>query len=184
LDQLERHVALRAPEPDPVAAEAERWCAQALDCTLADLDVDDLARVEQLLLEAPDFAHPLLLRACLARPGDREPPDGEACLVWTRRRWGYLMAADDPEAQALCQQLEAWAAAPGRPYLRGADLRLVLARLGVEWANMNFLELRRLVDLASDLKYTEALCRSATSSPRISVAKTIAPSRSRVPSRQ
>ena len=61
------------------------------------------------------------------------------------------MAADDPEAQPLCRQLEAWAADPERAYLRGADLRLVFVALGVEWAHTSFLELRRLASLCAAL---------------------------------
>ena len=165
LTTLER----RAPRaPDPVVAEFERWCEQVLGCTFDDLDSDDFMRVEQLLHEAPDFACPLLLRACINSPEDREPakPGGQYCSqipgqeamqwltpdtpewraysAWQRRRWGYLVAADDPEAQPLCRQLEAWAVDPGRAYLRGADLRLVFVTLGVEWAHTSFLELRRL----------------------------------------
>ena len=172
LTTLER----RAPRaPDPVIAEPERWCEQVLGCTFDDLDTDDLARVEQLLNEAPGFAHPLLLRACVARPEDREPakpggqyrsqipgqramqwltpdtPEWRAYSAWQRRRWGYLVPADDPEAQPLCRQLEAWAADPERAYLRGADLRLVFVALGVEWAHTSFLELRRLASLCAAL---------------------------------
>ena len=142
LTTLER---LTPRTPDPVVAEAERWCSQVLGCTFDDLDSDDFARVEQLLNEAPDFAHPLLLRAVLGRPEDREPAEPpDVRTQWQRRRWGYLVAADDPEAIPLCRQLEAWATDPGRAYLGGADLRLMFVTLGVEWADTSFFELRRL----------------------------------------
>ena len=80
-----------------------------------------------------------------------DTPELRAYSTWQRRRWGYLTAADDPEAQALCRRLEAWAVDPGRAYLRGADLRLVLVTLGVEWAHTSFLELRRLASLCAGL---------------------------------
>jgi hypothetical protein len=116
--------------------------------------------VIQLLSEAPDFAHPLLLRACLARPDDREPampkghhdtPERRTYTTWIRRRWGYLTAVDDPEAQRLWQRLEGWASAPDRAYLRSADLRLLFARLGVEQSDVGYFELLRLVDLCTAL---------------------------------
>ena len=73
LTTLER-LAPRAP--DPVVAESERWCEQVLGCTFDDLDSDDFARVEQLLNEAPGFAHPRLVAGVRQRP--REPGAGEA----------------------------------------------------------------------------------------------------------
>jgi hypothetical protein len=152
--------------PDPGIAEVDRWCEAALGCTFDDLDADDLRRIEMLLLEAPEFAHPLLLRACIARAEDREPPqpktprpavidadpEWSAWMAWTRRRWGYVPARDDPEAWPLGQQLEAWATSPDRAYLRGADLRLTLHHAGVlPWDGLNLFELRRLVSLCTAL---------------------------------
>ena len=167
---------LAAYEERASCAEAEQVLEQAfehaLGRTLDELDGDELDRVIQLLREAPDHAHPLLVRTCLTRPEDREPaqPAGKYCRQipgqgtqwftpdtdewriysqWWRRRWGYLTAANDPEAQALCAWIEAWAVSPDRDYLHNADLRLLFARLGVD--AMGYLELRRLVDLCAAL---------------------------------
>src|SRR5918994_507516 len=110
---------LAAYEERASCAEAEQVLEQAfehaLGRTLDELDGDELDRVIQLLREAPDHAHPLLVRTCLTRPEDREPaqPAGKYCRQipgqgtqwftpdtdewriysqWWRRRWGYLTA--------------------------------------------------------------------------------------------
>lgn len=69
----------KAPRPDPrdeAMAAAETTFEQALGCPLSELPADDLHRVLQLIAEAPAFAHPLVLRACVGRPEDREPELG------------------------------------------------------------------------------------------------------------
>jgi hypothetical protein len=173
----------RLPQPaSPRDAELRRvdaWLSTACGCTFDELAADDLCRIMQLLDEGGDFAHPLILRAFVTPPEDREPakpalhglpsppknvpwedprvappadtPEWRAWKRWQRRRWGYDTAAGDPEAAAIAGQLQAWAASPERPYLRGADLALLFARLGVEWPAMGYFDLRRLAALCAAL---------------------------------
>jgi hypothetical protein len=162
VDTLQAKIAPRA-DFDALADEATRWCERVLGVAFDDLDYDDLDRVMQLLDEAPDCAHPLVLRACLARPEDREPrgprprddatdPEWLGYITWQRRRWGYQTAANDPEVMELAQRIEAWAMSADRAYLRGADLRLVFARLGIlPWGEPRYFDLRRLADLCAVL---------------------------------
>jgi hypothetical protein len=180
--RLARVEAQVRPPQDTRLLEIERWCEAALGCAIDEVDDEELHRVLQLLNEAPDFAHPLLLRACLSRPEDRDPkkpdkprpveigddgrprhlcdsdprraspgPEWDAWTIWQRRRWGYLTASNDPEAQSLTVWIEEWAANPRRAYRRGVDLRLWLRLLGAELRDMGYLELRRLVDLCRTL---------------------------------
>jgi hypothetical protein len=175
LDRRLRQLEGKVPPPSRDAAldEFGRAFEGMIGASLADLVLEELDRLQQMLREVPGCPASLL-RACLARTEDREPerPDGQWCRVnaqgqrqwftpdtpewrthstWQRRRWGYLTAKDDPEAMALAQRVAAWAASPDRAYLRGADLRLLLVRLGVDLAETGFLELRRLVDLCAAL---------------------------------
>jgi hypothetical protein len=171
---------LKPPRSEEVS-EGERAVLDAIGVAdWSDLSYDDLERIGQLAKEAPDFAHPLIIKACVARPEDREPdppcplsafprrpdnvpwedprveppadtPEWHAWKLWDRRYWGFLKAEDDPEAAAIAERIRAWAASPDRPYVRGADLSLLFARLGVDWPRMSYLELRRLADLCTAL---------------------------------
>jgi hypothetical protein len=194
LSVVEERAARIPPPRSAEVAEGERAFLDALGIAgWFELPCDDLFRIVQLAEEAPGFAHPLIARACIAKPEDREPeperPDrdasycedprcstfGKLCgrstctvqgpraaprpdtpswrgyILWRQRYWGYVTADGDPEAVALCDQLQAWAVSPDRPYLRGADLRFLFSRLGVDWPEMRFYELKRLVALCDAL---------------------------------
>jgi hypothetical protein len=71
--------------------------------------------------------------------------------LWQRRRWGHLKAENDPEAAVIAEHIRAWAASPERPYMRGADSSLLFSRIGIDWPEMRFYELKRLVALCDAL---------------------------------
>jgi hypothetical protein len=82
LTEVEGELAALQRQAQP--ADDDQTCVELLGRTLDELDYDELDRVMQLLRAAPDYACPLLLRACLARPEDREHtkppvPDGRHC---------------------------------------------------------------------------------------------------------